>query len=90
MQQSRPKSRFIVRARNEDSALSELTLFLATLEGDLQVELVDKIGPAERPHTAVVEVSPEQVPAFEQRVRNSPELMIEPDSPLWLSPSQDA
>ena len=88
MPQSRPKTRFIVRARDEDSGLFELSTFLASLEGD--VELVDKIGPAGRPHTAVLEVSPEQAPALEERVRNSPQLMIEPDSPLWLSPSTDA
>lgn len=85
MQQSRSKSRFIVRAHDEASALSALSTLLASLEGHPDIELVDTIGPPGRPHTAVLAVWPEYASALEQRVRQLPQLIIEPDRPLSLS-----
>ena len=75
------KIRFIVRARAEGSTLND---FLTIIGDDLQLELVDTIGPQGHPHTAVIATATEHAPAFEQRFRNSPELMIERDRPLSL------
>lgn len=75
------KIRFIVRARAEGSTLND---FLTIVHDDPQLELVDTIGPQGYPHTAVVATAPEHAPAFEQRFRTSPELMIERDRPLSL------
>ena len=76
------KVRFIVRARDDSGTVAD---FLTMIHNEPALELVDTIGPAGRPHTAVVEVAPEQAPSFEQRFRNLPHLMIEPDRPLSLS-----
>ena len=73
--------RYIVRARVEGSTLND---FLTIIRDDQHLELVDTIGPQGRPHTAVVATAPDHAPAFEQRFRNSPELMIERDRPLSL------
>ncbi len=75
------KIRFIVRARAEGSALGD---FLTMIGNDQQLELVDTIGPPGHPHTAVIATAPEHAPAFEQRFKTSPELMIERDRPLSL------
>jgi hypothetical protein len=73
--------RFIVRARHEGATLTE---FLSKLQDDQRLELIDTIGPAGGPHTAVIAVAPELAADFEQRYRNSPHLMIERDRPLSL------
>jgi hypothetical protein len=73
--------RFIVRARREGDTLTD---FLAELQDDPQLEVVDTIGPPGQPHTAVLAVEPELAADFEQRFRNSPHLMIERDRPLSL------
>ena len=70
------KSRFIVRARQEGSTLTD---FLAGVDSDPQLEVVDTIGPVGRVHTAVVNVAADQVPGFEQRYGHSQQLMIERD-----------
>jgi len=74
------KTRYIVRAQ-QDATLAN---FLATIETDPELELVDTIGPPGMPHTAVIAVMPELAPCFEQRFRNSPHLLIERDRPLSL------
>lgn len=74
------KIRFIVRGRDEGA----LTDFLTMINNDPELELVDTIGPEQRPHTAVVAVAPEQALSFEQRIRNLQQLMIERDRPLSL------
>lgn len=71
--------RYIVRARGQGSALAD---FLGSLQGDPALELVDTIGPQGSPHTAIVAIAPALAPAFEQRLRTSPHLMIERDQPL--------
>jgi hypothetical protein len=75
------KTRYIVRAQAEEATLAD---FLATIENDPELELVDTIGPPGKPHTAVVAVTPELAPCFEQRFCNSPHLLIERDRPLSL------
>ena len=85
MQQSPPKSRYIVRAYDDASALSALSALLASLDGEPGIELVDTIGPQGRPHTAVLDVCPDNAAALELRVRQIPQLIIEPDRPLSLS-----
>lgn len=74
-------TRYIVRARNEGRALDE---FINAVNNDPALELVDVIGPQGHPHTAVVAVAQDMALAFEQRFRNSLELMIERDRPLSL------
>jgi hypothetical protein len=75
------KVRFIVRTRDDGGTVAD---FLTMIHNDPAIELVDTIGPADRPHTVVVEVEAEQAPSFEQRFRNLQHLMIEPDRPLSL------
>ena len=73
--------RYIVRARGDNATLAD---FLATLPNDPGLKLVDTIGPAQGPHTAVVAVRADLAPSFERRFRNSQQLMIERDRPLSL------
>lgn len=73
--------RFIVRTRVEGSTLAD---FLTNIATDPALELVDTIGPSGQPHTAVVSTCPEHAPAFEERFRNSTQIMIERDRPLSL------
>ena len=75
------KIRFIVRQRAEGGTLAD---FLTAIQGDPTLELVDTIGPAGRPHTAVVATAAQYAAAFEQRFLTSPNLMIERDRPLSL------
>jgi len=75
------KTRYIVRAHAEGTTLAD---FLATIDNDPGLELVDTIGPPGMPHTAVIAVPPELAPCFEQRFGNSPHLLIERDRPLSL------
>lgn len=75
------KIRFIVRTREEGSALTD---FLATIASCAGHEVVDTIGPAGQPHTAVIAVDARHAPSFEQRFSNQQQLMIERDRPLSL------
>ncbi|MES2014850.1 MAG: hypothetical protein V4484_00010 [Pseudomonadota bacterium] len=75
------KLRYIVRARTDTGALAD---FLAMIQNDPSLELVDTIGPAQRPHTAVIAVTPQQALAFEQRLRNTQQLVFERDQPMSL------
>ncbi len=73
--------RFIVRTRAEGGTLAD---FLTDIQTDPALTLVDTIGPAGQPHTAVVSTSADHAPAFEQRFQHSPHVMIERDRPLSL------
>lgn len=75
------KTRFIVRARAEGGALND---FLTIIEGSPGAEVVDTIGPAGMPHTAVIAIEAAHAPSFEQRFSNQPQLIIERDRPLSL------
>jgi len=75
------KTRFIVRARAEGSTLND---FLTMIEHSPGLELVDTIGPAGKPHTAVIAIDAPHAPSFEQRFSNHSQLIIERDRPLSL------
>ncbi len=75
------KIRYMVRARDDNGALAD---FIRRLEGDPDIELVDLIGPAGKPHTLVVAVQPERAALLEERVRAASQLTLERDRPLSL------
>lgn len=75
------KARYIVRARDEGSTLTD---FLTMIETEPELNLVDTIGPAGHPHTAVVAVDAQHAHSFEQRFSKLQQLMIERDRPLSL------
>ena len=71
--------------RSEDAG--QLANFIREVQQDPAVTLVNTIGPADRPHTVVVAMSPEKALSLQQRIRkNSIPLIIEPDRPLSLFP----
>ena len=74
-------SRYIVRARDENGALSA---FIHSIDGDPEIALVDQIGPAGKPHTLVISVPADRASALEERFRQTPQLMLERDRPLSL------
>jgi hypothetical protein len=79
-----PKSdsgRYIIQAADP----RQLAEFLDEIGKDKDMELLDTIGPAGQPHTAVVAMSQEKANSLEQRFRTSnQQLKIEPDRPLSL------
>lgn len=75
------KIRFIVRTREQGSTLTDV---LAIMQNDPALELVDTIGPAGHPHTAVIATTAAHAPTFEQCYRHLPNIMIERDRPLSL------
>lgn len=73
--------RYIVRAHRDDHTLVQ---FLATLDAEPGVQVVDVIGPsAGPPHTAVVETDAPTAERLRRQTLN--QLTIEPDQPLSLS-----
>lgn len=74
------RGRYIVRSG--DSRL--IAEFINGVDADPEIELLDLIGPAGEPHTAVVEMSHERAAAFAQQFRSSNQLTIEPDRPLSM------
>lgn len=74
------RGRYIVRS-GDSRTLAE---FINGTEADPDIELLDLIGPAGEPHTAVVEMSHERAAAFAQQFRSSNQLTIEPDRPLSM------
>ncbi|NVM74582.1 hypothetical protein FHW83_000342 [Duganella sp. SG902] len=62
--------------------------FLALAATDADIAVVDIVGPRDRPHTAVVEITPEKARLLDQhfRLTGTPahQLTIEPDRPLSL------
>lgn len=75
------KVRFIVRVRQDGTVLDD---FLASINSDARLELIETIGPAGRPHTAVIATNAEHAPRFEQQFSNHPQLIVERDRPLSL------
>lgn len=74
-------SRYIVRGTSDDGALAQ---FLAMLDSEPGVQLIDTIGPsAGPPHTAVVETDAPTAERLRQRTLH--QITIEPDQPLSLS-----
>lgn len=81
------KARFLIHASDDDNAAgAPLSEFLSNAASDPDIAVVDTIGPSGRPHTAVVEISPEKARALAQRFRSNGDLRltIEPDRPLSL------
>lgn len=77
------RGQYIVRAADP----ARLTQFLDSLRDDPAVEVVDQIGPAGQPHTAVLTVAADRASDLEQRIRGTDQLSIEADRPLSpLSP----
>lgn len=81
MPQATGKSRYIVRAAGDSTPLQE---FVAGIQGDPAIRLADTIGPAEQPHTVVIETDEATAQQLAQRFRSTNQLMIEPDRPLSL------
>jgi hypothetical protein len=83
-QPEQAKSRFLIHAARG----APLNDFLAVAGIDADISVVDVIGPHERPHTAVVEITPEKARLLEQhfRLTGTPghQLTIEPDRPLSM------
>jgi hypothetical protein len=75
------KVRFIIRATGDVAPLASL-LDAARLDPGMAV--VDTIGPAGAPHTAVIEMDRATAHLLELRFRESKQLTIEPDRPLSL------
>lgn len=78
------KSRYLVHA----ALGAPLNDFLTVAATDPDIKVIDIIGPRDRPHTAVVELSPDKAQLLEQhfRLTGSPahQLTIEPDRPLSM------
>jgi hypothetical protein len=73
--------RYIIRS--EDSAT--LAEFIKSLDSEPGMTLVDVIGPAAQPHTAVVDMPHDKARSLEQQFRNAKaQMIIEPDRPLSL------
>jgi hypothetical protein len=72
--------RYIIRAYDS----KKLVEFVDSLDADSGIELIDLIGPAGQPHTAVVAMSPDKAAALAQHFRTTNQLTIEPDRPLSL------
>lgn len=76
------RGRYLVRAVNDAVPLSG---FLGSIAHDPAITVVDRIGPADQPHTVVTEMSHDRARALEQQFRQSQQpLMIEPDRPLSM------
>jgi hypothetical protein len=78
------KARFLVHAARG----APLIDFLALAATDPEIAVVDTIGPRDRPHTAVVEISPEKARVLDQHFRSTGtpthQFTIEPDRPLSM------
>jgi hypothetical protein len=81
MPQPQDTKRYIVRAAGDSAPLLG---FIASIEGERAIRLVETIGPAQQPHTAVIETDAATAQMLEQRFRSNNQLMIEPDRPLSL------
>jgi hypothetical protein len=75
--------RYLIRAKNEDD-VSALTAFLEEVSRDKSMKLIDLIGPRERPHTAVIEMSHDMARQLATRFQSSNQLLIEPDRPVSM------
>lgn len=78
------KARFLVHA----AIGAPLNDFLALAVTDPEIAVVDVIGPRDRPHTAVVELSHDKARVLDQHFRRTGtpahQLTIEPDRPLSM------
>ncbi|NYE59341.1 hypothetical protein FHW58_000493 [Duganella sp. 1224] len=78
------KRRFLVHAARG----APLNDFLTVAATDADIAIVDIIGPRDRPHTAVVELTADKARLLDQHFRQtgspSHQLTIEPDQPLSM------
>ncbi|MYM27453.1 hypothetical protein SAMN05192549_1045 [Duganella sacchari] len=78
------KARFLIHAEHG----APLNDFLAIAAIDPDITVLDVIGPPDRPHTAVVELSPGKARLLDEHFRQSAtpshQLSIEPDRPLSM------
>ncbi len=78
------QARYLVHAAR-GAALND---FLTVAATDPEIAVVDVIGPRERPHTAVVQISADKARLLDQhfRLTGTPthQLTIEPDRPLSM------
>lgn len=76
------RGRYLVHA--VDDAVP-LTAFLDAIASNPAIAIVEHIGPADRPHTVVAEMSHDQARALEKQFRqNRQPITIEPDQTLSL------
>lgn len=81
MPQPLERNRYIVRAAADSAPLQQ---FVAGIQDEPAIRLVETIGPAQQPHTAVIETDEATAQQLAQRFRSNNQLMIEPDRPLSL------
>jgi hypothetical protein len=75
------RSRYIVRSSDP----AQIAAFIESIRSDPGIALIDTIGPAGQPHTAVVAMSDERARALDLQFRTTNQaLTIEPDRPLSL------
>lgn len=70
--------RYIIHS--EDA--KQLADFLHSFSADLDVEIIDKIGPLNLEHTAIVALPKTKAKIIQQQIKTSNTLTIEPDRPL--------
>lgn len=75
------KTRYIVRAAGESAPLQQ---FIASLQGEPAIRLLDTVGPPQQPHTVVIETDQDTAQQLAQRFHDNSQLTIEPDRPLSL------
>ena len=71
------RERFMVAQTDDSDVLSDLA---AKLGADPEVELVDYIGPANKPNTLIVEMPPDRARKLQQNYAGK--LIVEKDKPL--------
>ena len=62
----------------------KLSAFLSEISAHPELQLLDKLGPSEAPHTAVLEMPHTQAAQLQQRFAALGELNIEPDQRLKM------
>lgn len=72
------RERYIISADDPQ----QLTDFLHSADPD--IDIVDRIGPAGKPHTLIVTIPGDKAGFLAQRIRSTSQLTIEPDRPLSL------
>jgi hypothetical protein len=80
--QDQGQNRYLVRAAGDSAPLQR---FIAGLPHEPAIRLVRAIGPAQQPHTVVIQTAAPTALALAQRFSHTNQLMIEPDRPLSVS-----
>jgi rRNA processing protein Gar1 len=78
------RGRYIIRSKHEQQPLAD---FLGVVSNDPAIAVVDTIGPVDKPHTVVAEMSQDTASSLERQFLHNDQLTIEPDQPLSLFPS---